>query len=165
MATREGEHVWDIPQYVRGLVFKSQEGECVARAAPACQISAAVHSIANQHGLQVSLHHWTNERIHQHEEKLSAWADQRALKSVSFTRGDADRAGNGSGHRQSLASKAAFGKLKKRTFWKAAGVLPGLVSEPLHLWSTGWKQQLNAGWAFNQINTSRVKTCRLLVNR
>lgn len=51
---------------------QSQEGECVARAAPACQISAAVRSIANQHRLQVSLHHWMNERIHQHEEKLSA---------------------------------------------------------------------------------------------
>lgn len=113
-------------------------------------LSSCCAALQTSTGFRFCLHHWINERIHQHEEKLSARADQWVLKSVSFNRGDADGAGNGSGHRLSLASKAAFGKLRKRTFWKAAGVLPGLVSEPLHLWSTGRNQQLNTGWAFNQ---------------
>lgn len=116
MGTREGEHFWGTPQYAGRPLVQSQEAKCVARAAPTSQISAAVCTVANECRLQVSFQHWINERIHLGEENLSAWADRSALKSASFTHADADGARRGSGHRQSLASKAAFVKLRKEPF-------------------------------------------------
>lgn len=38
--------------------------ECVARAAPTCQTSAAVRTVANERRPQVSPHRWINEHIH-----------------------------------------------------------------------------------------------------
>lgn len=85
MGTSEGEHVWDTSQYAGRPRVQSQEAECVARATPTCQTSAAVGTVANEHRLQVSLHRRINERIHSREENLSAGADQCPGRRSAFS--------------------------------------------------------------------------------